>query len=79
LLADDAEADHAGAGVDLADRVGGHEPPAAHEARADRERVGDVGLRAVHRRFHAADHAAAHVRHQEPLDASKIELDRTHR
>ena len=42
-LALDAEADDAAAAVDLLDRVGGHEPPAARdEARADGEGVGLV-------------------------------------
>src|SRR5215207_2076597 len=43
-LAQDAEADHARAFVDLADRFGRHEPAAAQEARADGECVRDVGL-----------------------------------
>src|SRR5215470_5986158 len=55
----DAEADHAGATVDLRDRVGRDEAAAAREeARADRDRIRHVRRGAVHRRLDGAHDAA---------------------
>ena len=52
--------------------------PAAEEARADGEGVGDVRLRAVHRRLDPADDTAADVGDEEALDAAEIEVESAH-
>src|SRR5687768_17520504 len=77
-LAQDAEADHAGAFVDRADRVGRDEPAAAEKAGADGERVRHVRLAAVHRRLDPADHAAAHVGDEKAFDAAEVEFEGAH-
>src|SRR3954468_14760135 len=61
-VAVDAKADHAGARVDLRDRVRGDEPAAAgEEARANRDRVRNIGSAAVHRSLDSADDSALRV------------------
>jgi hypothetical protein len=78
-LALDAEADHARAVVDLLDRVGRHEPPAAgEEARAHREGVRLLGRGAVHRALDASDHPAARVGDEEAGRPAQVEGEGAH-
>ena len=61
-VAVDAEADHAGAAVDLGDRIGRDEASVTREkARADRDRVRHIGGAAVHGRLHGADDLALRI------------------
>src|ERR687897_56364 len=66
-LADDREADHARALVDLADRLGRNQTSAAEEPGADGQGIGDVGLSAVHRGLDVADVATLGVGDHESL------------
>ena len=72
-VAVDAEADHAAAAVDLGDRIGRNEAPAAREkARADRDRVRHIRGAAVHGRLHGADDLALRVRDEEADRAEQL-------
>src|SRR5712692_1598587 len=75
----DAEADHLGAAVDLLDRLGRDEAPAAgKEAGTDGERIGRLGRAAVHRALDPADHAPSRIRHEVAGGAAQIDGQRTH-
>src|ERR671926_681298 len=77
-LALDAQADHAARAVDLVDRIGRNEPAAPREeAGPHRERVRNVGRRAVHRALDLPDQPAATVGHDVPGGAAKVESERT--
>src|SRR5712691_9574143 len=69
----DVEADHPRRAVNLVDRLGRDESPAAREqAGADGERVGGVRSGAVHRALHAPDDAAAAVCDEKTLRAAEV-------
>src|SRR5437868_1055160 len=78
-LALDPKADHPRAVVDLLDRVGGNEPPAAREeSGADRKRIGLFGRGAVHRALDPANHPALRIGDEESSRPTKIEGKRAH-
>jgi hypothetical protein len=78
-LAGYAEADDLAGGIDVGDRVGRDQAAVAREeAGANREGVGDVGERSVHRTLDLADHSTAVVRHQETGRVHEIQRECGH-
>src|SRR5205085_5100050 len=72
----DAKADHAAGAVDLLDRVRGDQAAAAgEEPGLDRERIGNVGGRAVHRALDLADEATLPVGHDVAGGAAEVDGD----
>jgi hypothetical protein len=78
-LAGDPETDDAGARIHLGDRVRGDEPAMPREeARSDRECVGNVGKRPVHRTLDLADHPAPVVGDEEARRIDQIQREGGH-
>jgi hypothetical protein len=79
-VARDSEGDDAGGCVDVGDRVGRHQAAVAGETAApDRERIGDVRERAVHRTFDAADDSPMIVGDDEARGRAEVGCDCAHR
>ena len=79
-VAGDSEGDHTGGGVDVGDRVRRHQAAVAGEAaRADRQRIGDVRDRAVHRTLDPADDPPVIVGDEEAGGRTEVGGDCAHR